>query len=144
MTYVPYPVRLPRSTRWLGGLSRRSIPTYTTVSAQLKAGALRPLAVARDSASPGCRTCRPSLNSATPATKRKAGTRARPGEDAEDTLAQLVNWFRATGESPELKQKLAVLGISPNVVCGADYGAELRRQSDQYGPAIRAANIKTD
>ena len=51
---------------------------------------------------------------------------------------------RAAGQSPELKEKLGALGISPEVVCGAEYGASLRRQYERYGTAIRASNLKVD
>ena len=50
----------------------------------------------------------------------------------------------AAGRSPELKEKLAALGIYPNIVCGQEYGAILRRQYEQYGTNIRASNIKAD
>ena len=145
MTYVPYPGAAPAVNALLGGHITSVYSDYTTVSAQLKAGALRPLAVGsrqRFAGLPNVPTI-PELGYTSYEAESWNGVLA-PAKTPKDTLAQLVNWFRATGESPELKQKLAVLGISPNVVCGADYGAELRRQSDQYGPAIRAANIKTD
>jgi len=67
-----------------------------------------------------------------------------PANMPKDTLAQLVTWFRTAGESAELKQKIGALGLSPNVVCGAEHGAGLRRQYEQLGTAIRAANIKAE
>ena len=69
---------------------------------------------------------------------------AAPAKTPKDTLAQLVAWFRAAGESPELKEKLGALGLSPNVSCGAEHGAELSQQYERYGTAIRASNIKAD
>ena len=75
MTYVPFRARRPRSTHCSAGISRRSIPTTPPCPAQLKSrrAAARSRS-ARESASPGCRTCRPSPSSATPTTRRKAGT----------------------------------------------------------------------
>jgi len=43
-----------------------------------------------------------------------------------------------------LKAKLAVQGLYPVGICGADFAAFLRKQYDQYGRAIREANIKAE
>ena len=43
---------------------------------------------------------------------------------------------------PEVKAKLAVQGLYPVGICGADFGAFVRKQYDNYGRAIREANIK--
>ena len=67
-----------------------------------------------------------------------------PAKTPKDTLAQLEGWFAAAGQSADLKEKLAALGIYPNIVCGNDYGAILRRQNEQYGTNIRASNIKEE
>src|SRR4029079_2125726 len=145
MTYVPFAGAAPAINALLGGHITSVYSDFGTISGQLQAGALRPIAVGakeRFAGLPDVPTI-PELGYTDYEAESWNGILA-PAKTPKDTLARLVNWFRATGESPELKQKLAVLGISPNVVCGADYGAELRRQSDQYGPAIRAANIKTD
>ena len=65
MTYVPYPGAAPAVNALLGGHITSVYSDYTTVSAQLKAGALRALAIgSRDSASPGCPTCRRCPSSA--------------------------------------------------------------------------------
>jgi tripartite-type tricarboxylate transporter receptor subunit TctC len=125
MTYVPYPGAAPAVNALLGGHITSVYSDYTTVSAQLKAGALPELSLTDYEAE--------SWN----------GVLA-PAKTPKDTLAQLEGWFAAAGRSPELKEKLAALGIYPNIVCGGDYGAILGRQYEQYGTNIRASNIKAE
>ncbi len=43
---------------------------------------------------------------------------------------------------PEAREKLVAQGLYPVAACGADFGAHLRRQVDDYGRIIREANIK--
>ena len=57
-------------------------------------------------------------------------------------VSQLVGWFTAALQVPEVKAKLAVQGLYPVGKCGADFGAFIRKQYDDYGRAIREANIK--
>jgi tripartite-type tricarboxylate transporter receptor subunit TctC len=40
--------------------------------------------------------------------------------------------------------KLAVQGLFPVAMCGADFAAHIRKQYGEYGRAIRAANIKAE
>jgi hypothetical protein len=43
-----------------------------------------------------------------------------------------------------MKLKLAARGLFPVKLCGAEYGAMLRKQYDDYGRVIREANIKVE
>jgi tripartite-type tricarboxylate transporter receptor subunit TctC len=45
---------------------------------------------------------------------------------------------------PEVREKLVVQGLYPVGACGADFAADLRRQSVDYGRVIRDANIKAE
>jgi tripartite-type tricarboxylate transporter receptor subunit TctC len=47
-------------------------------------------------------------------------------------------------QAPEVKAKLVAQGFTPVGMCGADFSALLRKQYDDYGRVIRAANIKGD
>jgi hypothetical protein len=44
----------------------------------------------------------------------------------------------------EIKQKLVAQGLFPAGVCATDFGSYLRRKYDEYGRAIREANIKAE
>jgi tripartite-type tricarboxylate transporter receptor subunit TctC len=59
-----------------------------------------------------------------------------------EPISQLANWFTASLKVPEVKAKLDAQGLFPVGSCGADYAAFLRKQYDDYGRAIREANIK--
>jgi len=145
MTYVPFAGAAPAVNALLGGHITSVYSDYTTVSAQLKAGTLRALAIGsrkRFAGLPDVPTI-PELGYSDYEAESWNNV-AAPAKTPKDTLAQLVAWFRAAGESPELKEKLGALGLSPNVSCGAEHGAELSRQYERYGKAIRASNIKAD
>jgi len=43
-----------------------------------------------------------------------------------------------------VKTRLVALGFAPVGMCGAEFGALLRRQYDEYGAVIRAANIRAE
>ena len=142
MTYVPFAGAAPAVNALLGGHITSVYSDYTTVSAQLKAGTLRALAIGSRKRFAGLPDV-PTL----PATDYEAeswnGVLA-PAKTPKDTLAQLEGWFAAAGRSIELKEKLAALGIYPNIVCGGEYGAILAQQYEQYGTNIRASNIKAE
>jgi tripartite-type tricarboxylate transporter receptor subunit TctC len=145
MTYVPFAGAAPAVNALLGGHITSVYSDFTTVSAQLKAGALRALAIGskkRFEGLPDVPTI-PELGYTDYEAESWNGVVA-PAHTPKETLDRLIGWFRAAGQSDELKQKLGALGIAPNVTCGAEYGASLKRQFEQYGTAIRAANLKIE
>jgi tripartite-type tricarboxylate transporter receptor subunit TctC len=145
MTYVPFAGAAPAVNALLGGHITSVYSDFGTVSAQLKAGAVRAIAVGskkRFAGLPDVPTI-PELGYTDYEAESWNNVEA-PAKTPKDTLAQLITLFRAAGESPEMKEKLGALGLAPHVVCGAEHGADLRRQYEQYGKAIRDANIKTE
>jgi tripartite-type tricarboxylate transporter receptor subunit TctC len=143
MTYVPYAGAAPAVNALLGGHITAVYSDFGTVSAQLKSGAVRAIAVGakkRFAGLPDVPTI-PELGYTDYEAESWNNVEA-PAKTPKDTLAQLVTWFRAAGESAEMKEKLGALGLAPHVVCGAEHAADLRRQYEQYGKAIRDANIK--
>jgi tripartite-type tricarboxylate transporter receptor subunit TctC len=67
-----------------------------------------------------------------------------PARTSPDGVSQLSNWFVSAMQVPEIKAKLVEQGLYPVGTCGADFAAELRRQSADYGRIIRDANIKAE
>ena len=59
-------------------------------------------------------------------------------------VTQLVGWFTAATEVPEVKAKLAIQGLYPVGKCGTEFGDYLRKQYDEYGRVIREAHIKAE
>jgi tripartite-type tricarboxylate transporter receptor subunit TctC len=47
-------------------------------------------------------------------------------------------------KAPEIESKLVTLGYYPVGLCGADFSAHIKKQSEEYGRVIRDANIKAE
>jgi tripartite-type tricarboxylate transporter receptor subunit TctC len=143
MTYVPFAGAAPAVNAVLGGHITAVYSDYGTISGQLKSGALRPIAVgskARFAGLPDVPTI-PELGYTDYEAESWNGILA-PAKMPKETLARLVGWFTAAGNSAGTKEKLAALGLGPTVVCGAEYVASLKRQYERFGTAIRASDIK--
>jgi tripartite-type tricarboxylate transporter receptor subunit TctC len=67
-----------------------------------------------------------------------------PARTPKDTIAQLTDWLTAAMKVPEIHAKLAVQGLNPDSMCGADFNNLFRRQYDDYSRVIREANIKAE
>jgi tripartite-type tricarboxylate transporter receptor subunit TctC len=118
---------------------------YADVAEQLKAGALRALA----SASPMRIEALPDLPTLTELGYKIAAGEiwfglVAPAKTPKETVSRLAGWFAAALQVPEVKAKLVIQGVYPAVMCGVDFGSFLRKQSDEYGRAIREANIKAE
>jgi tripartite-type tricarboxylate transporter receptor subunit TctC len=143
MTFVPYPGGAPAVTALLGEHVTSVFTDYATLAAQLKAGKLRALAT-------GSRTRAEALPDVP--TVAESGYKDydlenwyglfAPAKTPKETVSQLVGWFTAALQVPEVKAKLVVQGLYPVGICGADFGAFVRKQYEDYGRAIREANLK--
>ena len=67
-----------------------------------------------------------------------------PAKTPKETISQLAGWFTAAMQVPEVKAKIATQEVYPVGMCGAEFGAFLRKQYDDYGRVIREANIKAE
>jgi tripartite-type tricarboxylate transporter receptor subunit TctC len=67
-----------------------------------------------------------------------------PAKTPKETVSRLAGWFTAATQVPEVKAKLIGQGLYPVGTCGAEFGALLRKQYDEYGRVIREANIKAE
>ena len=52
------------------------------------------------------------------------------------------SWFAAALRVPEVKAKLALQGLYPVGMCGAEFADYTRQRYDEYGKAISAAGLK--
>jgi tripartite-type tricarboxylate transporter receptor subunit TctC len=145
MTFVPYPGGAPAVTALLGEHVTSMFTDYPTSAEQLKAGKLRALAT-------GSQTRAEALPDVP--TVAESGYKDydveqwwglfAPAKTPKETVSQLVGWFTAALQVPEVKAKLVAQGLYPVGICGADFGAFVRKQYDDYGRAIREANIKAE
>jgi tripartite-type tricarboxylate transporter receptor subunit TctC len=145
MTYVPYTGSAPAVNAALGEHVTSVFAGYAVVAEHLKAGKLRALAAAtRKRIAP-----LPEVP-----TFDESGFKElevdnwfgviAPAKTPKETLAQLAGWFTAALELPEVKERLAAQGLYPVGTCGADFAALIRKRYDEYGEAIRAANIRAE
>jgi len=145
MTYVPYPGGAPAINALLGGHVTAVFAEYAPLAAHIKAGTLRALATSsRTRIEP-----LPDL----PTVAELGYTDYEvdlwwslfaPARTPKETITQLADWFMAALQAPEVKAKLVAQGFSPVGMCGADFGALLRRQYKDYGRVISEANIKEE
>jgi tripartite-type tricarboxylate transporter receptor subunit TctC len=145
LTFVPYPGGAPAVNALLGEHVTSVFETYPTVKEQLNAGKLRPLATAsrtRIEALPEVPTVAESGY-----TDYKVDEwfgMLAPAKTPKETVSQLAGRFTAAVQASEVKAQLAVLGLYPVGMCGADFGALLLKQYDDFGRAIRESNIKAE
>jgi tripartite-type tricarboxylate transporter receptor subunit TctC len=146
VTYVPFPGGGPATNALLGEHVTSLFVNYPSAAEQFKAGKLRTLAVASRSRIETLPELQTIIESGFPTFEEEDvwfGLVA-PARTPEEQLSQLARWFTAAIETPEIKSKLAVQELYPVGLCGAEFGAYLRKQYDIYGRIIRDANIKAE
>jgi tripartite-type tricarboxylate transporter receptor subunit TctC len=142
ITYVPYQGAAPAVAALLGEHVTSVLASYPNVVGQIKSGQLRALATTsrtRIEQLPNVPTVAESGFGGFE-TDIWFGT-AVPAKTSTKTISQLAGWFSAALQVPEIKSKLNSQGLFPVGTCGADFEKFIREQYDQYGRAIRDANI---
>jgi tripartite-type tricarboxylate transporter receptor subunit TctC len=145
MTYVPYAGSGPAINALLGGHLTAVFADYPTVVEQLKTGTLRALATtsrSRAAALPDVPTIT-ELGLKDYEDEIWYGLVA-PAKTPQDSLAQLSGWAAAAINSPDMKPKLELQGLSPVGICGSEFGALLRKRYEDYARVIRESNIKAE
>jgi tripartite-type tricarboxylate transporter receptor subunit TctC len=145
MTFVPFPGGVPAVNALLGGHVTATLSTYTTTREHFISGKLRPIAVA------SLTRLEKLPNVPTVDEEGYKGYEVdiwyglvAPSGTQKDTVVQLGDWLTTAMDDPRIRAKLAVQELNPASVCGADFAGLLRRQYEDYGHVIRAANIKAD
>jgi tripartite-type tricarboxylate transporter receptor subunit TctC len=145
ITYVPFPGNAPTVNAVLGGHVTAGLANYADLVGHIQAGKLRALA-----------TMTPTRVEALPdlPTVGEAGYKefeylgwfgvVAPAQTAEQKVNQLMEWFTTALQDSEVKAKLTAQGLFPLKECGAEFAATLRKEYDDYGRAIREANIKAE
>ena len=143
MTFVPYAGSAPAINAVLGQHVTSGFAGYAVVSEQIKGGMLRPLAVA-------------TLKRVDPLpdvpTFDEFGFKGlevdnwfgviAPAGTPRETVNELAGWFAAALKVPEVKAKLALQGLYPVGLCGAEFAEFARKRYDGYGEALRATGLK--
>jgi tripartite-type tricarboxylate transporter receptor subunit TctC len=142
VTYVPYGGTAPAVNALMGNHVAAVWADYPTVVSQLDSGTLRGLVTtsrARVEALPNV----PTLGE-TGISNYEADIFygiVAPAKTPPEALTQLSGWFSSAVKAPDMKPKLAQQGLFPVGTCGAEFGAYLRRQGEEYSRIIREANI---
>jgi tripartite-type tricarboxylate transporter receptor subunit TctC len=120
-----------------------ALADYSTVVGHLKAGTLRALAT-------GTPTRLESLPDVPAIAETYGGFESEgwlglvvPASTPKATIAQLVGWFTAALQVPDVKDKLIAQGLFPVGTCTADFAAFLGQRQEEYGRIIRESNMKT-
>ena len=67
-----------------------------------------------------------------------------PARTPGKVISQLIAWFTAAMQSPQIEKKFAALGFFAGGKCGANFGAILRSQYEDYGQIIREISFKRE
>jgi tripartite-type tricarboxylate transporter receptor subunit TctC len=145
ITFVPYPGATPAVEALLGGYVTSVFASYPNVAELVSTGKLHALATTsatRIEQMPDVPTVGESGFKDFVADIWYGAV--APAKTPTATIAQLAALFTAALQAPDVKAKLAVQGLFPVSMCGAEFGAFIRKQYDDYGRAIRQANIKVE
>jgi tripartite-type tricarboxylate transporter receptor subunit TctC len=143
MTFVPYAGSAPAVNAVLGQHVTSAFAGYAVVSEQIKGGLLRALAVAtskRIDPLPDVPTFDAS-GFKNLEVDNWFGIVA-PAGTPKPTIDELGGWFAEALKVPEVKAKLALQGLYPVGMCGAEFAEFVRKRYDEYGEAIRATGLK--
>jgi len=145
MTFVSYPGVAPAVNALLGEHVTSSFGNYRDVREQINAGKLRALASStrtRIEALPDVPTLAESGYKDIEV-DNWFGLFA-PVKTPKEVVSQTTGWFTSALKSPEVQAKLVAQGYYPLELGGAEFATYLRKQYDDYGRAIREANIKAE
>jgi tripartite-type tricarboxylate transporter receptor subunit TctC len=145
LIYVPFQGNAPASNALLGDHVTSVFAVYPTVAELIKAGKLRPLAIAsrkRIDAMPDVPTIIESGFSDYEV-EVWLGLIA-PAKTPKEITAQIADTFVAAMRAPEIKAKLVAQDSYPVGMCGADFSIYIRKQLDETGRIIRESNIKAE
>jgi len=144
INYIPYQGTTPAVNALMGDHLTSVMSSYPNVSELIRTGRLRALATTtakRIQSMPDLPTVAEAAGITDFDVDIWFGVNAAAKTPRELT-AQLAAWFTAALKAPEVKAKLDVQGLFEVGTCGEGYAAFLRKQYDDYGRAIRDANIK--
>jgi tripartite-type tricarboxylate transporter receptor subunit TctC len=145
MSFIPYPGNGPSVNALLGEHVTMMFGTYANVAEHLKSGKLRAIAATtpkRMEELPALPTVAESgfPDYAVPAWFASFA----PAKTPKAAVSRLAAWLRAALQDTEIEQKLLIQGLYPSGLCGDEFAALLREQSEDVGRIIRESNIKAE
>jgi tripartite-type tricarboxylate transporter receptor subunit TctC len=144
LTYVSFPGGAPTVNALLGNHVTSAVLNWSEIGEQVKAGKARALATM------ALRHIEPLPDLPTVSESGYQGFETdvwfgvtAPAKTPKETAAQLIEWFKAALADPDVKAKLASQALYARPICGDDFNAYLRRQSELFAQLIRELNFKT-
>jgi tripartite-type tricarboxylate transporter receptor subunit TctC len=145
ITYITFAGGVPVTNALLGNHVASGLNDFGLIREHLNSGKLRALAVAT-----GTRI-EPLPDVPTVEESGFPGYAAdiwyglvAPAKTPKEKIVQFIDWLKGALRDPAVQAKLVAVGLYPVGTCGADFGAHLRKQYDEYGRIIREANIKAE
>jgi tripartite-type tricarboxylate transporter receptor subunit TctC len=145
MTYVPYAGNAPTVNAILGAHVTSAVANYADFIEHFKAGELRPLATA----SPTRIEALPDVPTVAEAGYKEFEYQLwfglfAPAKTPNAMISQFAGWYTEAMQVSDVRTKLVTQGLFPVGTCGADFGAIVGKQFDDYGRVIRDADIKAE
>jgi tripartite-type tricarboxylate transporter receptor subunit TctC len=145
LTYVPYPGGATTINALLGEHITSAVLNWSEIGEHIVAGKARALATM----APQRIEPLPELPTVAESGYRDFETDvwfgvAAPAKTPDDTVAQLIDWFRTAVTAPQVKAKLTAQALYPHPQCGADFAAHYRRQQELYTQLIHDLDFKTE
>jgi len=145
VTFVPYPGSAPAVTAVIGSHVMAALAGYSVVSAAVKGGQLRALAVVADHRMAPLPDVPTFAESGFPTVRMDNWFGAIvPAKTPADTTNQLIAWFKTAMNVPEVKQKLEIQDLYPVLTCGSDFADLIGKRYAEYGEAIKQAGLKNE
>lgn len=143
ITFVPFAGYTPAVQALLAHQVTVAQADLTTLQGQLQTGKLRALATTAAKRVP----ILPDVPTVIEAGFKNVeaefyGGVVAPAKTPQATIKQTIGWFSDAINTPEIKAKYAALGFVSGGQCGADFGAILHSDYDNYGRTIRAAAMQ--
>jgi tripartite-type tricarboxylate transporter receptor subunit TctC len=145
LTYVPYPGGATTINALLGEHITAAVLNWSEIGEHIVAGKARALATM----APQRIEPLPDLPTVAESGYRDFETDVwfgvvAPAKTPKETVAQLIDWFRAAVTALPVKAKLVAQALYPNPRCGADFDAHLRRQAASFTQLLHDLDFKAE
>jgi tripartite-type tricarboxylate transporter receptor subunit TctC len=143
ITFVPFAGYTPAVQALLAHQVTVALADLTTLQVQLQTGKLRALATTAATRVPALPDVPTVIESGFKNVEAEFyGGVVAPAKTPQATIRQTIGWFSDAINTPELRAKFASLSLIAGGQCGADFGAIIHQDYDNYGRTIRAAALQ--
>jgi tripartite-type tricarboxylate transporter receptor subunit TctC len=142
--HVPYRGSAPMLSDLIGGQVHSAFDNLPASIEHIKAGRLRPLAVATATRSEVLPTV-PTMVDFVPGFEASATTgMGAPAGTPVDIINKLNSEINAGVSDPRMRARIAELGAAPQIGSPSDYAKFIDDETDKWSKVIRSANIKAE